>query len=149
MTAEERDTLEQLQQKGTSSARKLTRARILLKRMKGWRMRGAEAVGTSVATITPRQRFVESNLEAPNELRQPNQRQTEAQLIAVAYGPRARPLDLKLLATGVESAYGLIARETVRQVLKTLAVAAQAWCLPEVSGEFAALETTGLVCRAL
>ena len=35
LTAEERDTLEQLPQKGTSSARKLTRARILLKADEG------------------------------------------------------------------------------------------------------------------
>jgi DNA-directed RNA polymerase specialized sigma24 family protein len=73
LTAEERDTLEQLQQKGTSSARKLTRARILLKADEGLEDEAiAEAVGTSVATIErTRQRFVESNLEALNECPRP------------------------------------------------------------------------------
>ena len=61
LTAEERQTLEQLVHKGKSSARKLTRARILLKADEGLEDEAiAEAVGTSVATIErTRQRFVE------------------------------------------------------------------------------------------
>ena len=73
LTAEERQTLEQLLQKGKSSARKLTRARILLKADEGLEDEAiAEAVGTSVATSERRRhRFVERNLEALNELPRP------------------------------------------------------------------------------
>ena len=130
LTAEERCTLEQLQQKGTSNARKLTRARILLKADEGVEDEAiAEAVGTSVATIErTRQRFVESNLEALNEVPRPGGQpklsgKQEAQLIAVACTPapcgRAR-WTLELLAVqAVELGFtDSIARETVRQVLK-------------------------------
>lgn len=130
LTAEERDTLEQLQQKGTSSARKLTRARILLKADEGLEDEAiAEAVGTSVATIErTRQRFVESNLDALNEYPRPGGKpklsgKQEAQLIAVACTPaprgRARWTLELLAAQAVELGFtDSIARETVRQVLK-------------------------------
>jgi hypothetical protein len=72
-TAEERDTLEQLQQKGTSSARKLTRARILLKADEGLEDEAsAEAVGRSVATLErTRPRVGESTREVLNECPRP------------------------------------------------------------------------------
>src|SRR3954454_23819910 len=66
LTAEERTTLEQLLQKGKSSARKLTRARILLQADEGQtdeETATALAVGVSTVERT-RQRFVEANLEA-------------------------------------------------------------------------------------
>ena len=130
LTAEERRTVEQLLQKGKSSARKLTRARILLKADEGLEDEEiAEAVGTSVATIErTRQRFVEVSLEALNELSRPGgQRKLsgkqEAQLIAVACTPAPRGRarwTLQLLAEQVvELGFtNSIARETVRQVLK-------------------------------
>ncbi len=97
LTAEERQTLEQLLQKGKSSARKLTRARILLKADEGLEEEAiAEAVGTSVATIErTRHRFVERNLEALNELPRPGGQpklsgKQAAQLIAVACTPAPR-----------------------------------------------------------
>jgi DNA-directed RNA polymerase specialized sigma24 family protein len=70
LTAEERTTLEQLVQRGKSSARKLTRARILLQADEGLTDEEiASALTVSVATIErTRQRFVEANLEALNEL---------------------------------------------------------------------------------
>jgi transposase len=132
LTAEERRTVEQLLQKGKSSARKLTRARILLKADEGLEDEEiAEAVGTSVATIErTRQRFVEVSLEALNELSRPGgQRKLsgkqEAQLIAVACTPAPRGRarwTLQLLAEQVvELGFtNSIARETVRQVLKKI-----------------------------
>ena len=130
LTTAERTTLEQLLQRGKSSARKLTRARILLQADDGLTDEEiATALEVGVATVErTRQRFVEANLEALNERPRPGgQRKLngkqEAHLIAVACTPapggQAR-WTLQLLAEQVvqlgfaES----IARETVRQVLK-------------------------------
>jgi transposase len=130
LTAKERCILEQLQQKGTSNARKLTRARILLKADEGLEDEAiAEAGGTSGATIErTRQRFVERNLDALNELPRPGGHpklsgKQEAQLIAVACTPaphgRARwTLELWAAQAGEVGFTDSIARETVRQVLK-------------------------------
>jgi transposase len=130
LTAEERQTLEQIVHKGKSSARQLTRARILLKADEGLEDEAiAEAVGTSVATIErTRQRFVESSLDALNELPRPGgspklSGKQEAQLSAGAGTPapcgRARWTLERLAAQAVE--LGLtdsLAREPVRQVRK-------------------------------
>jgi transposase len=130
LTAEERTTLEQLVQRGKSSARKLTRARILLQADEGLTDEEiASALTVSIATIErTRQRFVEANLEALNELPRPGgQRKLsgkqEAHLIAVACTPAPSgqdPWTLQLLADkAVELGFAeSIARETVRQVLK-------------------------------
>jgi transposase len=130
LTAEERTTLEQLRQKGKSSARKLTRARILLQADEGLTDEEiASAQGVGIATVErTRQRFVEANLEALNELPRPGgQRKLsgkqEAHLIAVACtpAPTGQPhWTLQLLADQVvELGFAQsIARETVRQVLK-------------------------------
>lgn len=130
LTAEERTMLEQLVQRGKSSARKLTRARILLQADEGLT---AEEIGValtvSIATIErTRQRFVEANLEALNELPRPGGQcklssKQEAHLIAVACTPAPNGQDhwtLQLLADkAVELGLATsIARETVRQVLK-------------------------------
>jgi transposase len=130
LTAEERTTLEQLLQKGTSSARKLTRARILLQADEGLTDEEiATALAVGVATVErTRQHFVEANLEALNELPRPGGQcklsgKQEAHLIAVACTPapsgRTR-WTLQLLAEQVvELGFAeSIARETVRQVLK-------------------------------
>jgi transposase len=130
LTPGERTTLEQLLQRGKSSARKLTRARILLQADDGLTDEGiATALEVGVATVErTRQRFVEANLEALNEHPRPGgQRKLngkqEAHLIAVACTPapggQAR-WTLQLLAERVVELGFVesIARETVRQVLK-------------------------------
>src|ERR1044071_2608846 len=130
LTAEERQTLEQMLQRGKSSARKLTRARILLQADEGLPDEEiATALEVGIATVErTRQRFVERNLEALNDLPRPGGQcklsgKQEAHLIAVACTPaptgQAR-WTLQLLAEKVV-ALGFaesIARETVRQVLK-------------------------------
>ena len=130
LTAEERTTLEQLVQRGKSRARKLTRARLLLQADEGLTDEEiASALTVSIATIArTRQRFVEANLAALNELPRPGgQRKLsgkqEAPLLAVACPPAPNGQDhwtLHLLADkAVELGFvESIARETVRQVLK-------------------------------
>jgi transposase len=129
LTAEERSTLEQLLQKGKSNARKLTRARILLQADEGLTDEEiATALAVGVATVErTRQRFVEANLEALNELPRPGGQcklngKQEAHLLAVACTPAPSGhtrWTLQLLAEQVvELGFAeSIARETVRQVL--------------------------------
>lgn len=130
LTAEERTTLEQLRQKGKSSARKLTRARILLQAEEGLTdEESASAQGVGIVPVErTRQRFVEVKLEALNELPRPGgQRKLsgkqEAHLSAVACTPAPTgqpPWTLQLLADqGVELGFAQsLARETVRPGLK-------------------------------
>jgi len=130
LTAEERRTLEQLVQRGKSSARTLTRARILLQADDGLIDEEiATGLDVGVATVERlRQRFVEENLEALTERPRPGgQRKLsgrqEAHLIAVACtpAPTGQPhWTLQLLADqAVELGFvDSIARETVRQILK-------------------------------
>ena len=130
LTAEERSTLEQLLQRGKSSTRKLTRARILLQADEGLTDEEiALALTVSLATVErTRQRFVEANLAALNELPRPGGQcklsgKQEAHLIAVACTPAPdgqQRWTLRLLAEKVvELGFAeSIARETVRQVLK-------------------------------
>jgi transposase len=130
LTAEEQTVLEQLLQKGKSSARKLTRARILLHADEGETDEEiATALTVGVATVErTRQRFVEAKLEALNDRPRPGGQcklcgKQEAHLIAVACTPAPNGYTrwtLQLLAEQVV-AVGFaqsIARETVRQVLK-------------------------------
>lgn len=130
LAADERETLHQLIKRGKPSARKVTRARILLHASDGLtdEQIGA-ALNTGSATIErTRRRFVEEGLGCLNERARPGQRRKlsgkqEAHLIAVACTPapdgQAR-WTLRLLADKVvELQYAdSIARETVRQVLK-------------------------------
>jgi transposase len=130
LSAEERTTLEQLLQRGKNSARKLTRARILLQADEGLTDEEiALALEVGIATVErTRQRFVEANLDALNERPRPGgQRKLsgkqEAHLIAVACtpAPTGQPhWTLQLLADQViELGFAdSIARETVRQILK-------------------------------
>ena len=130
LSAEERATLEQLLQRGKNSARKLTRARILLQADEGLTDEEiALALTVGIATIErTRQRFVEANLDALNERPRPGgQRKLsgkqEAHLIAVACtpAPTGQPhWTLQLLVDQViELGFAdSIARETVRQILK-------------------------------
>jgi transposase len=130
LTPEERGTLEQLVRRGKASARKLTRARILLQADEGLTDEEiATALEVGLATVErTRQRFVEENLAVLEERPRPGgQRKLsgkqEAHLIAVACtpAPSGQPRwTLQLLADKVvELGFAAsIARETVRQVLK-------------------------------
>jgi transposase len=101
MTTEEREGLERLVSAGKSAARKLLRARILLKADEdgsdgGWTdERIAQALDTSLSTIyRVRREFVERGLETALSRKRPTGRHyrkldgaAEAQLIALACSP--------------------------------------------------------------
>jgi transposase len=92
LTEKEREQLFQLIRKGNSAARKLTRARILLKANEGLTdAQVAKALDTGTATVSRvRKRFVEEGLDcALKERPRPGQRlrldgKEQAHLIAVA-----------------------------------------------------------------
>lgn len=137
LTVEERESLGKLISSGKASARKLTRARILLKADEaedgaGWDDQAiSEALEVGLSTIyRVRKRFVEEGLEAALEQRRPRRLyrrkldgEGEAHLIALACSspPQGRERwTLRLLADRlVELGYveGL-SHETVRRVLK-------------------------------
>ena len=130
LTAEERVTLTQLLQGGKAPARKLTRARILLKADDGLTDEEiGEAVEVSVATIErTRQWFVQENLAALDELPCPGGKRKlsgkdEARFVALVCTPAPEGYTrwtLQLLADKVvELGFAeSIARETIRQTLK-------------------------------
>jgi transposase len=130
LTAAERDALQRLLRSGKTAARKLTRAKILLKADDGLTdAEIAEAIGTCVPTIErTRKRFVEENLACLNERPRPGQKlklqgKAETRLIAEACSkaPEGRQRwTLRLLANRVVE-LGLcesLSHETVRQQLK-------------------------------
>ena len=91
LTAKEQAMLEQMLRRGKHSARKLTRARILLKASDGLRDDEiAEAVSTSLPTVErTRKRFTEVRLGSLDELPRPGRKRLldergEARLIAEA-----------------------------------------------------------------
>lgn len=91
LTAEERTTLEQMLRRGKQSARRLTRARILLQAADGLRDDEiAEAVETSMPTVErTRKRFAAHRLHALDERPRPGKQPVldergEARLIAEA-----------------------------------------------------------------
>ncbi len=130
LTIDERATLEQMLRRGKHSARRLTRARVLLKAADGLHDdQIAEAVSTSVPTVERiRKRFAECRLRALDEKPRPGNKPVldergQARLIAEAC--RAAPdgrqrWTLQLLADRVvelrlaESC----SADTVRRVLK-------------------------------
>ena len=130
LNAEQRQELQQLLGRGQSSARKLTRARILLKAADGSRDADiVTALGVGVATVERvRKRFAERGLEGLNERPRPGHKpkldaKAEARLIAEAcsQAPEGRAhWTLQLLADLVvelqlADAYSY---EAVRRVLK-------------------------------
>jgi transposase len=131
LTADERETLLQLIRRGKPAARKVTRARILLKADEGLtdsQIAGALHVGTATVGRV-RQRFVEEGLDsALREKPRRGQRRKltgkqEAHLIAVACSKapegHARWTLRLLAARVVELGFAeAISRETVRQMLK-------------------------------
>jgi len=134
LTAEEKEQLHRLLSCGSQRARKLTRARILLKADEGWTDRTiCAALDVSVPTVErTRRRFIEEGFEASLSHRSPRREyerrldgEAEARLIALACSapPEGRGRwTLRLLAhrlvmleqVEVES----VSYETVRQVLK-------------------------------
>lgn len=137
LTVEERESLGKLISSGKASARKLTRARILLKADEaedgaGWDDQAiSEALEVGLSTIyRVRKRFVEEGLEAALEQRRPRRLyrrkldgEGEAHLIALACSspPQGRERwTLRLLADRlVELGYvESLSYETVRRVLK-------------------------------
>lgn len=127
----ERTSLLDMLNRGKHAARKLTRARILLKADEGWRDQDiAEVLETSRSTVEQvRQRFVEGGLEkALNEKKRPGAQRKlngkqEAYLIATACSKTPtghqdwtlRMLAAKVVEWGwVES----ISPETVRSILQ-------------------------------
>ena len=131
LTTAEREELLQFIKSGTASARKMTRARILLKADEGWKDQDiVAALNTSRPTVERiRKRFVEGNLErALNEDARPGSRtkldgRAEAHLIALACSDAPGGRDhwpLRLLADKlVEFGYvESISHEAVRQRLK-------------------------------
>lgn len=130
----EREHLENLVSTGEDKARKLTRARILLKVDEGWRDKAiSEALDVGSATIARvRRRYAQGGLEKAIN-RQPSRRQyerkidgkTEAHLIALACGEAPEGYagwSLRLLAERLvrleQVELESVSHETVRQALK-------------------------------
>lgn len=130
LTDQERITLEQMLRRGKYSARKLTRARILLKADSGLRDEDiAQDIDTCVPTIERlRKRFVELRLESLNERPRPGRKRLleqkgEARLIAEAcsQAPEGRKQwTLQLLADRVVELklVETCSADTVRRILK-------------------------------
>lgn len=134
LTSEEREALDTLISSGIASARKLTRARILLKADEGWTDRRiSEALDVGTATVERvRKRFVEWGGIEAIERRKPRRQyerkidgDAEARLVALACSapPKGRTRwTLHLLAdklvTLEEVDINSVSYETVRQVLK-------------------------------
>ena len=95
LTTEEREMLQSLISSGTERARKLTRARILLKADEGWKDKDiCRALDVGIATVERvRKRFVLEGLVAALNQRRPNREysrkldgEQEARLIALTCG---------------------------------------------------------------
>jgi transposase len=134
LTVEEREELEALISSGVDAARKLTRARILLKAEEEWTDKAiSEALDVGRATVERvRKRFVEWGGISAIERRKPRRRyerkldgDAEARLIALACSAPPEGYErwtLRLLAERVVQLEAVdvesVSYETVRQVLK-------------------------------
>jgi transposase len=130
LTAQEQASLEQMLRRGKHSARKLRRARILLKAAEGLRDDEiAEVVSTSLPTVErTRKRFAEIRLEALAERPRPGKKRrlddkAEARLIAEACSaaPEGRERwTLQLLADRVVQLQlaDACSADTVQRILK-------------------------------
>lgn len=154
LTSAERESLLELIRKGNPGARRITRARILLKADEGLKDQEVVVIlNTSRATVErTRRRFVEGDLaKALNEDPRPGQRtkldgRQEAHLIALtcSKAPTGHAdWSLRLLADKLVELdiVDSISHETVRQVLKKNELKPwqkKMWCIPEVSADFVA-----------
>jgi transposase len=130
LTAEERTTLEQMLRRGKHSARRLTRARILLKAAEGLHDDEiAGAVETSLPTVErTRKRFAAGRLQALEAKTRPGKQRVlddrgEARLIAEACTPAPEGRErwtLQLLADRVVELHLAVScsKDTVWRVLK-------------------------------
>lgn len=130
LSADEREQLLQLIRRGKQSARKVTRARILLKAVDGFTDdQIAAALDVGVATVErTRKRFVEQGLGALNECPRPGARpkltgKQEAHIVAIACSKAPeghthwtmRLLAGKVVELGFTESFS---RESVRRMLK-------------------------------
>lgn len=152
LTDEEHTTLRELVRKGTVSARKLTRAHILLQAHDAASDQTiADALHIGRATVERvRKRFVEGNLErALHDAKRPGGKRKldgkqEALLVATACStpPQGRARwTMQLLADKLVTLTDLesLSDETVRRTLKKNELKpwqVEEWCLPTVSAEF-------------
>ena len=147
LTAEEREMLQTMIRSGTERARKLTRARILLKADDGWQDQAiSRALDVGIATVErTRRRFVFEGLEAALKARRPRRQysrkldgEQEARLIALTCSspPEGHGRwSLRLLADKVVELKIIdhVSHETIRQVLKDNELKPwlkEEWCIP-------------------
>jgi transposase len=147
LTTEEREMLQTLISSGTERARKLTRARILLKADEGWTDKDiCRALDVGVATVERvRKRFVLEGLAVALSQRRPNREysrkldgEQEARLIALSCSapPEGHARwSLRLLADRVVQLriVDSVSHETIRQVLKDNELKPwlkKEWCIP-------------------
>jgi transposase len=154
LTNGEREKLQKMISSGTERARKLTRARILLKAGANWRDTDiSEALEVSVSTIERVcRRFVEEGLEAALNRHPPRREymykldgEQEAHLIALACSPPPAGhghWSLRLLANRMVTLEYVdsVSHETVRRTLKRNELKPwqkKEWCIPpEANAEF-------------
>jgi transposase len=147
LTADEREMLQTMIRSGTERARKLTRARILLKADDGWQDQAiAKALDVGIATVErTRQRFVVEGLEAALKARRPKRQysrkldgEQEARLIALTCSspPEGHGRwSLRLLADKVVELKitDSVSHETIRRVLQDNELKPwlkEEWCIP-------------------
>ena len=154
LTAEEREILQTMIRSGTERARKLTRARIVLKADDGWQDQAiTQALDVGVATVErTRRRFVLEGLEAALKARRPKRQyrrkldgQQEARLIALTCSspPEGHGRwSLRLLADkAVElNIADSVSHETIRRMLQDNELKhwlKEEWCIPpKANAEF-------------
>jgi transposase len=154
LTSQEREMLQTMIRSGTERARKLTRARILLKADEGWQDRAiSQALDVGSATVErTRQRFVLDGLEAALTARRPRREysrkldgEQEARLVALTCGspPEGHARwSLRLLADKVVELQiaDAVSHETIRHVLHTNELKPwlkEEWCIPpQANAEF-------------
>ena len=147
LAAEEREMLQTMIHSGTERARKLTRARILLKADEGWQDRAiSQALDVGITTVErTRQRFVLEGLDAALNARRPRREysrkldgEQEARLIALTCSspPEGHARwSLRLLADKVVELKiaNAVSHETVRHVLHDNELKPwlkEEWCIP-------------------
>jgi transposase len=147
LTADEREMLQTMIRSGTERARKLTRARILLKADDGWQDQAiTKALDVGVATVErTRRRFVVEGLEAALKSRRPKRQysrkldgEQEARLIALTCSspPEGHGRwSLRLLADKVVQLKitDSVSHETIRRVLQDNELKPwlkEEWCIP-------------------
>lgn len=154
LTAAEREMLQPMIRSGTERARKLTRARILLKADDGWQDQAiSTALDVGIATVARvRRRFVLEGLEAALHARRPKRQysrkldgEQEARLIALTCSspPEGHGRwSLRLLADKVVELKiaASVSHETIRGVLKDNELKPwlkEEWCIPpKANAEF-------------